>query len=100
MADIITLKQICTELKLDPRESRERLRAAARDAKKHPELAKAHKARAPWTWVKGSAGEKEARVAVTGQRSKKSKRLRPLRALLSRRRRVQPSRHSSPKAYR
>jgi hypothetical protein len=66
MADIITLKQICTELKLDPRESRERLRAAARDAKKHPELAKTHKARAPWTWVKGSPGEKEARAAVTG----------------------------------
>jgi hypothetical protein len=66
MADIITLKQICTELKLDPRESRERLRAAARDAKKHPELAKAHKARAPWTWVKGSPGEKEARAAVKG----------------------------------
>jgi hypothetical protein len=71
MADIITLKQICTELKLDPRESRERLRAAARDAKKHPELAKAHKARAPWTWVKGSAGEKEARAAVTGSQVEK-----------------------------
>jgi hypothetical protein len=66
MADIITLKQICTELKLDAREARERLRAAARDAKKHPELAKTHKARAPWTWVKGSPGEKEARVAVKG----------------------------------
>jgi len=66
MADIVTLKQICTELKLDPREARERLRAAARDAKKHPELSKTHKARAPWTWVKGSAGEKEARVAVKG----------------------------------
>jgi hypothetical protein len=66
MADIISLKQICAELKLDPREARERLRAAARDAKKHPELAKTHKARAPWTWVKGSAGEKEARTAVKG----------------------------------
>jgi hypothetical protein len=66
MADVITLKQICTELKLDPRESRERLRAAARDAKKFPELAKTHKARAPWTWVKGSTGEKEARAAVKG----------------------------------
>lgn len=66
MADIITLKQICTELKLDPRESRERLRAAARDAKKFPELSKTHRARAPWTWVKGSAGEKEARDAVRG----------------------------------
>lgn len=66
MTDIITLKQICTELKLDPRESRERLRAAERDAKKFPELAKAHKARSPWTWVKGSAGEDEARAAVKG----------------------------------
>lgn len=66
MTEVVTLKQICTELKLDPREARERLRAAARDAKKHPELAKTHKARAPWTWVKGSAGEKEARTAVKG----------------------------------
>ncbi len=64
MADIITLKQLCTELKLDPREARERLRSAARDSKKHPELAKMHKPRAPWNWVKGSVGEKEARAIV------------------------------------
>ncbi len=64
MADIITLKQLCTELKLDPREARERLRTAARDPKKHPELAKMHKPRAPWSWVKGSTGEKEARTAL------------------------------------
>ena len=64
MADIITLKQICSELKLDPREARERLRTAARDAKKHPELAKTHRARAPWTWVKGSPDEKAARIVV------------------------------------
>ena len=61
MADIITLKQLCNELKLDPRECRERLRVAVRDAKKFPELAKMHKPRTPWQWVKGSAGEKEAR---------------------------------------
>lgn len=64
MADIITLKQLCTELKLDRREARERLRAAARDRKKHPELAKLHKPRAPWSWVKGSAGEKEVRAVL------------------------------------
>lgn len=64
MTDTVTLRQICTELKLDPREARERLRNAARDPKKHPELAKTHKTRSPWTWVKGSAGEKEARVAI------------------------------------
>lgn len=62
MTDIITLKQLCTELKLDRREARERLRTAVRDPKKHPELAKLHKPRTPWQWVKGSAGEKEARV--------------------------------------
>ena len=63
--EIITLKQLCTELKLDPRECRERLRSAVRDAKKHPELAKMHKPRTPWQWVKGSAGEKEARSFFT-----------------------------------
>lgn len=63
--EIVTLKQLCIELKLDPREARERLRAAVRDAKKHPELAKMHKPRTPWQWVKGSAGEKEARAAIT-----------------------------------
>lgn len=64
MSDIITLKQLCTELKLDPREARESLRAAVRDAKKHPELAKMHKPRTPWQWVKGSAGEKEVRALL------------------------------------
>lgn len=62
--EIVTLKQLCTELKLDPREARERLRSAARDAKKYPEIAKAHKPRTPWQWLKGSAGEKEARSAL------------------------------------
>ncbi|TIL38590.1 hypothetical protein [Mesorhizobium sp.] len=62
--EIITLKQLCAELKLDPRECRERLRSAVRDSKKFPELAKARKARTPWQWAKGSVGEKEARSAV------------------------------------
>lgn len=64
MADIITLKQLCTELKLDRREARERLRAAVREPKKHPELVKLHKPRAPWSWIKGSTGEKEARQVL------------------------------------
>ncbi len=59
--DIITLKQLCTEPKLGLRECRERLRAAVRDAKRFPELSKTHKSRTPWQWVKGPAGEKEAR---------------------------------------
>lgn len=63
--EIVTLNQLCTELKLDPRECRERLRLAARDATKFPELAKMHKPRTPWQWAKASAGEKEARAAIT-----------------------------------
>jgi hypothetical protein len=64
MTDIVTLKAICDELKIDPREARERLRAAASDAKANPELAKVRKPRTPWQWVKGSAAEKEARRAL------------------------------------
>jgi hypothetical protein len=64
MADIVTLKALCEELKIDPREARERLRAAVSDAKANPELAKARKPRTPWQWVKGSAVEKEARKVL------------------------------------
>jgi len=65
MTDIVTLNAICEELKIDPREARERLRAAASDATANPELAKARKPRTPWQWVKGSAAENEARKALT-----------------------------------
>jgi hypothetical protein len=33
--EMVTLKQLYVELKVDPREARERLRLAARDAKKN-----------------------------------------------------------------
>lgn len=65
MSDIITLKALCEELKIDPREARERLRAAVTDAKANPELANSHKPRTPWQWVKGSEVEKLAREAIT-----------------------------------
>ena len=32
--EMVTLKQLCAELKVDPREAREKLRLAVRDAKK------------------------------------------------------------------
>lgn len=64
MTDVVTLKAICDELKIDPREAREHLHAAARDATANPELAKARRPRAPWQWTKGSAAEKEARRAL------------------------------------
>lgn len=65
MSDIITLKALCEELKIDPREAREKLRSAASDAKANPELAKTRKPRAPWQWVKGSKAESEARAILT-----------------------------------
>ena len=46
----------------DPREARERLRAAPLDPKKHTALADGHKPKSAWQWVKGSASEKEARA--------------------------------------
>lgn len=49
--EIITLRALCAKLKIDPKEARERLRDAARDPKKYPELAKSHKPRAPWHWL-------------------------------------------------
>ena len=65
MTDTVTLKDLCAELKINPRDAREKLREAVRDPKKYPELAKAHKPRTPWQWLKGSAGEKEARMSFS-----------------------------------
>jgi hypothetical protein len=65
MSDIITLKTLCEELKFDPREAREKLRAAVGDAKANPELAKERKRRTPWQWVKGSPAEKTARKILS-----------------------------------
>src|SRR5262249_39661621 len=48
--EVVTLKQLCAELKADPRETREELRIALRDAKKNPELAKSHKPENAWEW--------------------------------------------------
>jgi hypothetical protein len=63
--EMVTLKQLCTELKADPREAREKLRLAVRDAKKNPELAKSHKPGHAWEWPKGSPALKEVRIALT-----------------------------------
>jgi hypothetical protein len=62
--EIVTLKQLCTELKANPREAREKLRLAVRDAKKNPELAKSHKPGNAWEWPKNSPALKEVRVVL------------------------------------
>jgi hypothetical protein len=46
--EMVTLRQLCDEIKIDPREARERLRLAVRDVKKNPELAKSHKSGHAW----------------------------------------------------
>lgn len=65
MSDIITLKALCEELKIDPREAREKLRAAVGDANANPELAKTRKPRTPWQWVKESKALAEARELLS-----------------------------------
>ena len=54
--EMVTLKQLCAELKVDPREAREKLRLAVR---------RAHKAGHTWEWPKNSVALKEARSALT-----------------------------------
>lgn len=68
--EIIPLKALCAELKIDPKEARERLRDAVRDPKKHPELVKAHKPRSPWMWLKGSAAADDAKNVIAGSEKK------------------------------
>ena len=63
--EMITLKQLCTELKISPREARERLRLAVRDTKRNPELAKSHKPGQAWEWPKSSPTLKEVRTVLT-----------------------------------
>jgi len=63
--EMVTLKQLCTELKADPREARAKLRIAVRDAKKNPELAKSHKPGRSWEWPKNSPVLKEVRAALS-----------------------------------
>jgi len=63
--EMITLKQFCIELKVNPREAREKLRLAVRDIKKNPELAKSHKPGQAWEWTKNSPALKEVRTVLT-----------------------------------
>lgn len=64
-SETITLKTLCADLKLDPRDARQKLRLAVKDAKKFPELAKAYEPRQPWEWEKNSTALKEAQKALT-----------------------------------
>jgi len=63
--EMITLKQLCVELKIPPREARERLRLTVRDTKKNPELAKSHKPGQAWEWLKNSPVIREVRAVLS-----------------------------------
>jgi hypothetical protein len=59
---VVTLTDLCRELKHDPKLARAKLRAA--DPKMFPALAKSHAPRKAWEWEKGSAAIAEARKVL------------------------------------
>ena len=71
MTELTTLKTLCDELSVSPREARARLRAAVKDAKNFPILTKSYKSGTLWQWPKGSDAEAEARRAVRNEPAKK-----------------------------
>ena len=62
---MIALSALCAELKHDPKLARAKLRAAAKDAKTFPALAKSHAPRKCWEWEQGSAAIAEARKVLS-----------------------------------
>ena len=61
----IALAELCTELKMKPREARMLLRLAVSKKDEYPALTEAHVARQPWQWTAGSAALNEAKKALT-----------------------------------
>jgi hypothetical protein len=55
---MVTLKQICAEMKIDPTDARVKLRAAGKKIEHAPGQ--------PWQWSKGSPVIKEVRAIVKG----------------------------------
>lgn len=58
--NIITLVEVCKELKIAPIRARKLLRIKSKDIKTFPEVGKGHIAKTPWRWVKGSNAHTEA----------------------------------------
>lgn len=66
MADTVTLKTLCDELKLNPRKARQRLRAAAGDGSVHKDLGEGRKPKDIWQWAEGSKALELARKVLAG----------------------------------
>jgi hypothetical protein len=61
----VTLSDLCASLKVEPYDARIKLRAAVKDPKKYPELAKSHAPKKAWQWPKGSPAIAEARKVLS-----------------------------------
>jgi hypothetical protein len=59
--EMVTLKTICAEMKIDPTEARVKLRAAGKKLR--------HAQGQPWTWSKGSPVIKEVKAILEGEKS-------------------------------
>lgn len=66
MADTVTLKTLCEELKLNTRKARQRLRAAAADGEAHADLQPGRKPKDTWQWEEGSEALEMARKVLAG----------------------------------
>lgn len=65
---LISLADLCTEMKIKPREARLMLRLAVSKKGEYPALAADHVPRQPWQWTKGSKALTEAKKALTAHR--------------------------------
>ncbi|WP_430428740.1 hypothetical protein [Parasphingorhabdus sp.] len=62
---LVSLADLCAELKIKPREARMILRLAVSKKHEYPALSDAHVPRQPWQWAKGSKALTEAKKALT-----------------------------------
>ena len=66
---LVSLSDLCTELKVKPREARMMLRLAVSKKGEYPALTEAHVPRQPWQWGKGSKALTEAKKALMAHQS-------------------------------
>ena len=66
---LVSLSDLCDELKIKPREARMMLRLAVSKKGEYPALTEAHVPRQPWQWAKGSKALSEAKKALTVHKS-------------------------------
>lgn len=63
---LVALKTICSELEVDPRAARMKLRKAVTNKEKYPNLAASHAANARWEWEAGSPALEEVKACIGG----------------------------------